>query len=333
MFLPGTYLTALLMLITCMVCWGSWANTQKLVKSFRFELFYWDYIIGMVLTSVVFGLTLGNDGESVNGLPFLQSLEQASGNKLALALLSGIVFNAANILLVAAIAVAGLAVAFPIGIGLALIIGTIGNYIVKPDGNPLLLFGGMMLVALAIVLDAFAYRAQAARASAKTTRAGIVLSLACGVLMGVFYPIFARAISGPANLTPYSGFFVFSLGSALCTTPVIGYFMRRPVTGEPVYARQYFKVPWSWHLSGVAGGIIWSVGTILNFIVGARQGLVGPAVSYSLGQGATLVSAIWGVFIWHEFKGADFKTSLLLTLMFACFLAGLASIAIAPLVS
>ncbi len=309
MYLPETYLTALLMLVTCMICWGSWANTQKLVKSFRFELFYWDYIAGMVLSSVVFAFTLGNTGESGNGLPFLPSLAQAAGSKLALAFLSGMIFNAANILLVAAIAVAGLAVAFPIGIGLALIIGTVGNYILKPDGNPLLLFGGMTLVALAIVLDALAYRALAAgksagpaQAAGSSVRVGIALSLACGVLMGLFYPVFARSISGAENLTPYSGFFVFSIGSAICTFPVIGYFMRRPVSGEPVHSAEYFKVPGSWHIWGVLGGIIWSIGTMFNFIVGARQGLVGPAVSYSLGQGATLVSAIWGVFIWHEFR-------------------------------
>lgn len=337
MYLPATYLPALLMLVTCMICWGSWANTKKLAKSFRFELFYWDYIIGMVLSSLVFGWTLGNTGELANGLPFTESLAQAAGSKLALALFSGIVFNAANILLVAAIAVAGLAVAFPIGIGLALIIGTVGNYIVKPDGNPILLFGGMTLVALAIVLDAFAYRALAVKrspgAAVAPVRAGIALSLACGVLMGLFYPFFAKSISGARNLTPYSGFFVFSIGSLLCTFPVIGYFMRRPVRGKAVHATEYFKVPWNWHIWGVLGGIIWSVGTMFNFMVGAKQGLVGPAVSYSLGQGATLVSAIWGVFIWREFKGAGYQANLLLILMFACFLAGLASIATAPLVS
>lgn len=349
MYLPATYLPALLMLITCMICWGSWANTQKLARSFRFELFYWDYIIGMVLTSVAFGLTLGNTGEFRNGLPFVDSLSQASAGKLGLAFLSGIIFNAANILLVAAIAVAGLAVAFPIGIGLALLIGTIGNYMVNPNGDPLLLFGGMALVAIAIVLDALAYRALATKTSAsaaaavaggggsapaepRSTRPGIVLSLACGILMGLFYPFFAQSLSGSRHLTPYSGFFVFAIGSALCSVPVISYFMRRPVSGKPVRAAEYFKVPGSWHIWGICGGIIWSVGGMFNFMVGAKPGLVGPAVSYSLGQGATLVSAIWGVFIWREFRGAGFKANLLLTLMFACFVAGLGSIAVAPLV-
>jgi glucose uptake protein len=331
MYLPGAYLPALAMLIVCMICWGSWANTQKVVKSFRFELFYWDYIIGMILTSIAFGFTLGSAGDPRNGLPFLPSLQHAAAGKLALALFSGIVFNMANILLVAAIAVAGPAVAFPVGIGLALIIGTVGNYILKPDGNPVLLFGGMGLVATAIVLDALAYRAQASKATAPA-RTGILLSLACGVLMGLFYPVFAQSISGAGNLTPYSGFFVFSLGAGLCTFPAMGYFMRRPVSGRAVRAAEYFSAPWNWHIWGVAGGVIWSVGTMFNFMVGARQGLVGPAVSYSLGQGATLVSAIWGVFIWKEFQGAHARVYILLTMMFACFLAGLVSIATAPLV-
>ncbi|PWU03200.1 MAG: hypothetical protein C5B51_19350 [Terriglobia bacterium] len=352
MYLPGTYIPALLMLITCMICWGSWANTQKLAKSFRFELFYWDYIIGMVLTSLAFGLTLGNTGELSNGLPFMASLSQAAAGKLGLAFLSGIIFNAANVLLVAAIAVAGLAVAFPVGIGLALIIGTIGNYLVNPNGNPILLFGGMTLVAAAIVLDAFAYRVLAKRKSAHNSSKGggsaerpapaqpaasvglgIGLSLACGVLMGLFYPFFAKSISGAGNLTPYSGFFVFSIGCAFSTVPVIGYFMRRPVSGKPVKAAEYFRAPGDWHVWGVLGGIIWSLGAMFNFMVGAKPGLVGPAVSYSLGQGATLVSAIWGVFIWREFQGAGPKATLLLILMFACFLSGLGSIAIAPLVN
>jgi glucose uptake protein len=338
MYLPSSYLPALLMLITCMICWGSWANTQKLAKSFRFELFYWDYIAGMVLTSLLFGITLGNTGEISNGLPFFQSLSQAAASNLGWAFLSGIIFNAANVLLVAAIAVAGLAVAFPIGIGLALIIGTVGNYIVKPAGNPLLLFGGMALVAVAIILDALAYRALAETApgtkkSGGGARLGIVLSLACGVLMGLFYPFFAKSLAAEQGLTPYSGFFVFALGCAVCTVPVIGYFMRKPVSGKPVTAAEYFKARGVWHFWGVIGGAIWSLGAMLNFIVGAKPGLVGPAVSYSLGQGATLVSAIWGVFIWREFKGAGGRANLLLFLMFACFIAGLASIAVAPLVN
>jgi glucose uptake protein len=333
MYLPGSYFPALLMLIACMFCWGSWANTQKLARSFRFELFYWDYILGMVLSSLLFGVSLGSTGDVANGLPFLESLAHAAAPNLGLALLSGIIFTIANILLVAAIAVAGMAVAFPIGIGLALIIGTVGNYIVNPAGNPLLLFGGMTLVAAAIVLDASAYRTVAVATPIASPRLGILLSLACGMLMGLFYPFFAKSLAGSAGLTPYSGFFVFSLGSALGTIPAIAYLMRKPVSGTPVRAAEYFRVPRHWHVWGVLGGVIWSVGAMFNFMVGAKPGLVGPAVSYSLGQGATLVSALWGVFIWREFRGAGAKANLLLTLMFACFLAGLASIAIAPLVN
>jgi len=333
MYLPGSYLPALLMLIACMFCWGSWANTQKLAQSFRFELFYWDYIVGLVLSSLAFGVTLGSTGDLANGLPFVESLSQAAVGNLGLALFSGIIFTVANILLVAAIAVAGMAVAFPIGIGLALIIGTVGNYIVKPAGNPLLLFGGMTLVAAAIVLDAMAYRTVAGNMRAASPRVGIVLSLACGVLMGLFYPFFAKSLVGAGSLTPYSGFFVFSLGSVLGTIPVIAFLMRKPVSGKPVRAGEYFRVPRHWHAWGILGGVIWSTGAMLNFMVGAKPGLVGPAVSYSLGQGATLVSALWGVFIWREFKSGGAKANLLLILMFTCFLAGLASIAAAPLVN
>jgi len=336
MYLPGSYLPALLLLVVCMLCWGSWANTQKLARSLSFELFYWDYVLGTVLSSVAFGLTLGSTGDLANGLPFGASLSQAASHNLGLALFSGGLFSVANVLLVAAIAVAGMAVAFPVGIGLALLVGTVGNYLVLPAGNPKLLFGGMTLVAVAIALDASAYRRLAAAkppaAQPASARLGILLSLACGVLMGLFYPFFAKSLAGPGNLTPYSGFFVFSIGSIVGTVPVIAYLMRRPVRGKPVRAAQYFSMPGHWHLFGILGGVIWSVGTMFNFVVAAKPGLVGPAVSYSLGQGATLVSALWGIFIWREFQGAGPQVQRRLALMFACFLAGLASIAAAPLV-
>lgn len=328
MFIPQTYAVALAMTILTMFCWGSWANTQKAVGGWRFELFYWDYVWGILLCALLLGLTLGNTDPSSPD-SFLQNLTQASGTSMLLAFLGGAVFNLANLLLVAAIAVAGLAVAFPIGIGLALVIGSVLNYVITPKGNPPLLFGGVALVAVAIVLDAMAYRKLASDRS--VSRKGIVLSLLCGVFMGSFYPFVAKALTGEGHLGPYTVAFVFAVGVFVSNVPLNYAFMRRPITGPPVRMADYFSARPMWHFFGVLGGVIWGVGTISNFVSSYVQ-MVGPATSYALGQGATMVSAVWGVFIWKEFRGAGRDVVRLLVLMFLFFLAGLASVALSPVV-
>lgn len=313
------------MIVLTMLCWGSWANTQKLCKGWRFELFYWDYVWGILLIFVLLGFTLGRtDASSADS--FLRNLSAADGRHLLLAFLEGVVFNVANILLVAAIAIAGLAVAFPIGIGLALVIGSVLNYLITPKGNPLLLFGGILLVCIAIVLDAMAYR-RIARDLSVSTR-GIVVSLLVGVGMGLFYPFVAKAIKGENHLGPYTVAFVFAIGVLACTTPLNYIFMRRPVSGAPVSMADYFKGRGSLQ---ILGGVIWGVGTISNFVASYAQ-MVGPAISYALGQGTTMVSAVWGVFVWKEFENADAQARRLLALMFAFFIMGLACVALAPVI-
>ncbi len=328
MFIPETYAVALVLMVLSMLCWGSWANTQKAASDFRFELFYWDYVWGILLCSIVVGLTLGRTDASSPDSFFL-NLSTASAGKMVLALVGGAIFNLANILLVAAIALAGMAVAFPIGIGLALVIGSIANYLINPKGNPLLLFGGILLVVLAIVFDALAYRKISK--DVKVTTKGIVLSLLCGVFMGSFYPFVAKGLTGPEHLGPYTVAFVFAIGVLISNFPFNYAFMRRPVSGPPVAFRDYFAGRGGAHAWGVVGGIIWTVGTISNFVASYAQ-MVGPATSYALGQGATMVSAIWGVFVWKEFRGADTSTRRYLGLMFVLFILGLASIALAPVV-
>jgi len=328
MFIPQVYTVALLMMILSMLCWGSWANTQKLVGKWRFELFYWDYVLGILILSLLAAFTLGRtDAGSPDS--FLNNLSAADAQHLLLAIAGGVIFNVGNILLVAAIAIAGLAVAFPIGIGLALVIGAALNYVVTPKGNPLLLFGGIFLVCVAIVLDALAYRKLSP--DAKVTTKGIIVSLLSGVLIGVFYPLIAKALQGENHLGPYAVFFMFALGILLCTIPVNYGFMRRPMVGSPVNFGDYFQGTGSVHFWGVVGGTIWGVGTVSNFVASYAQ-MVGPATSYALGQGATMVSAVWGVFVWKEFKAAGRDVNRLLALMFVFFIAGLLCIALAPVV-
>jgi len=331
MLAPETYLAALCLTILTMLCWGSWANTLKLCPGYRFQLFYWDYAIGMAVGALFWGLTAGSMGHA--GTPFLHDVAQTPLAPLLYAMAGGAIFNVANLLLVAAIDVAGMAVAFPVGIGLALVIGGISNYVIKPVGNPVLLFGGVALVVVAIVLDAAAYRKREATARSTTVR-GIVLSLACGVLMGCFYPFVARALNGEPGRTapgPYAVTLYFTIGLLISTVPANWLLMKKPLDGhEPVDGADYWKAPFGWHLAGTLGGAIWCTGGVANFLASGAH-LVGPAVSYSIGQGATMVSACWGVFVWREFAGAPRAATVLLVLMFLCFLVGLGSVAIAPL--
>ncbi|MGB7546884.1 MAG: GRP family sugar transporter [Terracidiphilus sp.] len=328
MFLPETYQAALFLMLLSMLCWGSWANTLKLCPRFRFQLFYWDYALGLAAGAVAWGLTAGSLGHT--GSRFVAAVINAPVETMVWAACGGVVFNIANLLLVAAIDVAGLAVAFPVGIGLALVVGAVFSYLVTPAGNPLLLFGGVALVAVAIVLDAAAYRKRESSAKAATTR-GIVLSLLAGLLMGSFYPLVARAMSAKPTSGPYAIALFFAVGVLLSTVPANLLLMARPLDGKsPVDGADYWRAPLGWHVAGVIGGAVWCTGAVANFVASGAH-LVGPAVSYSIGQGATMVSACWGVFVWREFAGAPRSAKMLLLLMFVFFALGLGAVALAPL--
>ena len=328
MYQPETYVIALSFMVISMLCWGSWANTVKLCPGYRFQLFYWDYVIGLILGSLIGGFTLGSAGET--GRSFLADLKYSDSNHIWLAVLGGIIFNVANLLLVAAIDIAGLAVAFPIGIGLALVIGALSSYIISPAGNPVILFCGIALVVVAIVLDAMAYRLREATQQ-KLSGRGVVISLIAGLLMGCFYPFVSKAMSGEGAPGPYATSFFFALGVAACSLVANTLLMLRPLDGkEPVTMSGYATAPVRWHMWGVVGGAIWCTGAVLNFVA-SRAHIVGPAVSYSIGQGATMISACWGVFVWKEFAGAPARSKSLLVRMFVLFICGLTAVALAPL--
>jgi glucose uptake protein len=330
MYQPEVYGVALSLMILSMLCWGSWANTLKLCPGYRFQLFYWDYVIGLIVGALVWGFTFGSMGGS--GKPFLEDITHIDSHHAILAMIGGVIFNIANLLLVAAIDIAGLAVAFPVGIGLALVVGAVSSYVISPNGNPGLLFGGIALVVAAIVLDAIAYRLREASRPAMSKR-GIVISLIAGVLMGCFYPFVSKAMTGENAPGPYAAVLFFAFGVALCSIPVNYLLMRMPLDGrEPAAMAGYWKAPGSWHLWGVVGGAIWCTGALANFVA-SRAHVVGPAVSYSIGQGATMISACWGVFIWREFSTAPAKSKAALVWMFIFFLCGLTAIAVAPLFS
>jgi glucose uptake protein len=323
---PDTYAVALTFMVLSMLCWGSWANTLKLCPGYRFQVFYWDYVVGLFVGALAFGLTLGSAGAS--GAPFFADLARANGHHALLAIYGGVIFNVANLLLVAAIEIAGLAVAFPVGIGLALVVGAVSNYVIAPAGNPALLFGGIAIVMVAIVLDAAAYRLREQQRSISTR--GVVLSLVSGVLMGSFYPFVARSMTGPGAPGPYAASLWFVVGVGLSSLAANSLLMRWPLDGRPsVSFREYIQARPAWHLWGIVGGAIWCAGATLNFAA-SRAHIVGPAVSYSIGQGATMVSACWGVFVWREFAAAPRRSKALLAWMFVLFLCGLTAVALAP---
>jgi glucose uptake protein len=330
LYIPTTYAAALLLMLLSMLCWGSWANTQKADAAWRFELFYIDYNIGLLLCAVLAALTLGNlDPSSADS--FFANLVSAAPRAWFEALAGGIVFTIGNLLLVAAISIAGMAVAFPVGSWLGLVIGAVLNYFVSPSGNPLLIFSGIALVCVAIALDALAYRAHASNeTSAADTTKGLILSIFGGIGAGLFYPFVAKSLTGPGHLNPYSVNFVFALGAAISAIPITYIFMRKPVTGAPLRVKDYFAGRTSLHAWGLLGGLIWGVGTIANFVA-SYVPMIGPATSFSMGEGNTMISAVWGVFVWHEFRGATPRIRVLLGLMFLSFLLGLTSIALSPI--
>ena len=327
MFQPDNYAIALAMMLTTMVCWGSWANTMKLTSGFPFQLFYWDYVAGVLAVSLVLGLTMGSTGGPE---AMIANIDRAGAGSILYALAGGVVFNIANLLLVAAISIAGLAVAFPVGIGLALIVGVLLNYMLAPAGNPMLLFGGVVLVLVAIIVDAMAYRARGDDGKRNVGR-GLKIAIACGFLMGIFYPLVTKSSAGPTGLGPYSISFIFSVGVFLSSFLFNNWLMRHPITTDPPCSfAQYRAASAGVHLAGLAGGAIWGLGMTFS-LVAATTHFVGPAVSYAIGQGATMVSAAWGVFVWREFANAPGSARQLLTLMFVLFLVGLGLVAVAPL--
>ncbi|CAN5415991.1 GRP family sugar transporter [soil metagenome] len=324
MFIIESYTTAIFFCIITMICWGSWANTQKLAaRTWRFELFYWDYVMGILFLAVVFAFTLGSNGGG--GRSFLEDISQADAGNIFSAVIGGVIFNAANILLVAAIDIAGMAVAFPVGIGLALVIGVIVNYISNPIGSQLLLFGGVAFIVVAILLNANAYRRMQQRAKSTSSK-GLWLSVVAGVLMGFFYKYVAQAMFPdfnmplPGKLTPYTAVFFFAVGILISNFFFHTLLMRKPFVGAPVTYTDYFKGSLRNHVTGILGGAIWCVGMSFSIIA---SGKAGPAISYGLGQGATVVAALWGIFIWKEFRNAPKGTSTVLNLMIVLYLAGL----------
>jgi len=334
MYIVSSYSLAVLFCFVTMLCWGSWGNTQKLAaKSWRYELFYWDYVIGMVLFSLLIAFTAGSIG--TEGRPFIQDCLQADMTSIGWILLGAVIFNISNILLSASISIAGMSVAFPVGVGLALVVGVLNNLIFHPkEGDSIvLLLSGVALVVIAIICNGTASsKVSNEQHDPSQNKKGIILAVLAGLIMSFFSALVYNGVDinnfkspQAGMLTPYTGMVVFALGIFFSNFIINTIVMKKPFVGEPVTYREYFTGNVKTHLVGILGGCIWCLGTALNYIC---AGTAGAAVSYALGQGAPLVAAIWGVFIWKEFKGAQKGVYGLLAAMFVLFIAGLGLIII-----
>jgi len=310
MFTPQSLGIALLMMITSAICWGSWANTYKGVKNYRFELFYWDYAVGIFVISLILAFTMGSTGHDASS--FLNNVHAADNSNIVWALIGGALFNLANLLLVAAIDMAGLSVAFPIAIGIALVVGVVLSYALQPKGNAALLAAGVACALAAVILDGKAY-GNLASTGRTITKKSIVVSVVSGVLMGLWAPFMTHAMTRGNTLGPYSAAVFLTLGALLSCFIWNIYFMKHPLVGEPVGFGGFFRAPASGHMLGLLGGFIWGVGTVFNLVAAS---LTGVAISYAIGQSAPMVAALWGILAWKEFEGSGGKAKMYLGLMF-----------------
>ncbi|MCQ2115023.1 MAG: multidrug DMT transporter permease [Bacteroidales bacterium] len=339
MVIVHNYALAVILCFVIMLCWGSWGNTQKAAsKSWRYEFFYCDYVVGMVVFALLLALTLGTFGSE--GRSFFTDLAQASWASIGFLVLGGVIFNASNILLSASTSIAGMSVAFPLGCGLALVLGVINNLRVEAaqgalQSNVTLLAIGVALVVVAVIINGIASgkKAGSSEISKADQRKGIILALVAGIVMSFFSSFVMRAmdLNDFANMEagkvgPYTAIVVFSLAVLVSHFAFGPLMMAKPFVGEPVKPADYLKGSAKTHLVGMLGGMIWCLGTALSYIAAGRAG---ASVSYALGQGAPMVAAIWGIFIWKEFKGSKKSVYGLLAAMFCFFIVGLGLIVMA----
>jgi len=358
MILPDTHIAALLLAVLTLVCWGSWANTYKLAGRQRFELFYWDFALGVMVVATAAALTFGSlgfdIGGDVAGFAFFDDLVRASKHSWAYGVAAGAVFNLGILLLVAAMSLEGMSLAFPVDLGLAAVVAMLLDYIIKPHTNAVLLFSAIAPILGAVVLDVVAYRAvslQRAQEAIKSGRTkstrltaswkGIVLAAIGGLLVALCSPLVDLSRAPETGMGPYAAAFMFAGGVFASTFVYNLFFMNLPVQGEPVELLHYFRQPKSSHLLPLLGGMMWAAGSVSLFVatsattaaagVGAEPvPLLGPATVHVVGLGAAVLSALWGLLVWKEFRGAPDRARVLGALVVVLLVAALALLVFAP---
>jgi glucose uptake protein len=322
-FVPQTFVAALLLIVVSMLCWGSWPNFMKALPRWRLEYFYLDYTFGGLLMAILLAATLGSP-RSVSA-DFLRRMGEAGTREMLWAATGGFIWNIGNILLLIAIVIAGIAVAYPVASVLAIIVGVGMGYVAQRIGNALVLVLAVVVLCVAAGANAASYR-NANPTSARDVRKSLILSVVAGILIGLFAPFVGRAISGTHPLDSYILAICFLLGSLGATLLAVPILLAWPVVGEAGSLSGYFAGKPSWHLLGLVAGAIWCIGTVAYF---ASAGIVGVAVGWGIGSGAPMVGALWGIFLWKEFAQADGRARRLMSTSMMLYIIGVITVAVA----
>ncbi len=352
MILPATTLASLLLLILTLVCWGSWANTQKLVYKWRFELYYYDFALGVAIAVLIAVYAFGS--ANPQELTVSDNMLIAGYRKMAYALAAGLVVNLATIMLVAAISLSGMTVAFPLSFGVGLIVMSLTNFIGNSaSNNAALLFGGLVLILLAIVVDIVAYRSYLDEMANKSASGpmldpgtklpvrspkanlGMIMSVLSGIAWGFVFPLIDSSRSGDNGVGPYGIAGLLGLGMVASTLLYVPFFVNFPVQGEPVQVRNYFKGTKKQHFWGIFGGIIWTVGLVAALVEAAAPApaRTSPGLASFLILAAPMLAVLWGLLVWREYRAAPQGVKMLQLGTIVLFLAGLGMIALAPVYS
>ncbi|MCU1259435.1 MAG: putative integral rane protein [Bryobacterales bacterium] len=343
MILPTSYLATLVVIILGMLCWGLWANTFKLAGNWRFELYYLDFAFGASLLAVVAALTAGTLG--FDGFSFTDDLLHAGKTQDLEGFIAGMIFNFGNMLLVAAVGLAGLSIALPVAMGVALVLDVILAFIFRPQGNSAVLFAGAAIILVALVTAIYAFRYYrlsqvdelVKTGKVKSTRRrvslkGVFVALVSGLFLGGFLPLLEKSQATDAGLGPYGETFVFAAGIMLSTILYNLFFMNLPVSGQPLEIIDYFKSPLRQHLMGLLGGVLWCSGMLLLLVGGRAEGTaaLSPAAIFGISQSSTVIAALCGLLLWKEFAAADLRVRAMTFVMIVLFTCGLAMLAIGP---
>jgi glucose uptake protein len=304
----------LALLFISLLCLGSWITTFKLAgKRWRFEFFSLDFALGAVLLSLIAALTVGNTAAD---LPFSDRVLLSSKTAQALVFSAGFIFGLANLLLLGAVSLLGIAGAFPISIGLGVIVYALLNF---RSYHSFAAATGLALLGVGVFLDARACRlqdlamppakkavTQAAGAKGARSLKGLIVALIGGVLFGVFYSLAEGGLYGDLGLGPYAGLLYFCLGILVSTLVFSVVFFNIALEGGSLTLRSYLAGQLRQHLLGIVGGAIWAAGALTAFLAKIRVPEAGRLQAFvgALPLASALLAALWGILIWREFASA-----------------------------
>jgi glucose uptake protein len=321
MLLPAAFPVAFTMLVVGMICWGSWTNAYKLAHDWRLEFFHLDYSLGLFLIVILASATVGTYFSPPS---FGENLLRADHSSWLWAAGGGVLVNVGNLMLMVGISRVGMAVAFPISVGLSLVFGTFLTYQITPKGDPLLLALSVGLIFCGVLTNSFAYRYRATdKLTTHRLKSGLGICIASGILFTCSGPMLARAMSSPSPLAPYGACVLYSLGSLIVSGPLLLHFLHHPIEGMPISLADYFTSSFRNHAAGLLGGVVWGAGMLFTVL---PAGMVGMPIALTIGQADSLVAALWGIFVWHEFQNSPPRARILLTVMFILYLGGLCTL-------